>query len=335
MQLSTIFKGSRLMVATVAAVGLLAINAGSVSAEMAKPKEQFMSLGTSSVGGTWFSLGGAMASLISKQYPELNVTAEITGGTVDNLKLMGNEKLELAFATNAEAYLAANGQDPFKEKMDDFAGVVGGHGIFWHLYTLESTGIKSIRDLKGKRISLGAAGSIGSSIGETVLKAHGLEMGEDWSPEYLGHGDGPGALRDGTIDAALVISSFPTSAVVDMTSSDGENVVFLNPEPEILDELLKERPYWTKVPIPGGIYNGHPNDIPNSFGVSTILLASKKLSKEAVYAITKTILENNDTLSKSHSLGQDWSKENATRGIKGVIEFHPGAEAYLKEQGLL
>ncbi len=332
MNFSSFAKRSTLLAAT--AISFMAFNIGEVAADMPKPKRQFMSMGTSSVGGTWFSLGGAMANLISKQYPELNVTAEITGGTVDNLKLMGNGKLELAFATSAEAYLAVNGKAPFKEKMNEFSGIVSGHGIFWHLYTLKSTGIKSIRDLKGKRVSLGAAGSIGNSIGETVLKAHGLEMGKDWRPEYLGHGDGPGALRDGTIDAALVISSFPTSAVIDLTSSEGENVVFLNPEPEVLDALLKERPYWAKTPIPGGIYKGHPNDIPNSFGVSTILLASKKLSNEAVYAITKAILENNEALSKMHALGKDWTKENATRGIKGVIEFHPGAEAYLKEQGL-
>jgi TRAP transporter TAXI family solute receptor len=333
MEFLSVIKKTTLAMSAAAVIGLMAT--GSALAEMPKPKNQFLSLGTSSVGGTWFSLGGVMANLISKAYPELKVTAEITGGTVDNLKLMGNNKLELAFATSAEAYLAVHGQPPFKEKMSDFAGVIGGHGIFWHLYTLKSTGIKSIRDLKGKRVSLGAAGSIGNSIGEIVLKAHGLEMGKDWRPEYLSHGDGPGALRDGTIDAALVISSFPTAAVIDLTSAEGENVVFLNPEPEILDQLLKERPYWSKVSIPGGIYKGHPNDIPNSFGVSTILLASKKLSKEAVYAITKALLENNEELSKSHSLGPDWKKENATRGIKGVIEFHPGAEAYLKEKGLL
>jgi TRAP transporter TAXI family solute receptor len=305
------------------------------NAQAAEPEQQFMSLATSSVGGTWYPLGGAIASVISKAYPQLQITAEVTGGTIDNLNLMKNGQVELAFATNAEAYQAYKGEGEFDEAVQNFGGVLGGHGIYWHLYTLKSTGIESIEDLRGKRISLGAAGSIGNSIGQTVIEAHGLEMGKDWTPEYISHGEGPGALRDGNIDAALIISSFPTGSVVDITSTEGEDVVFLNPDPEILDKLIEERPYWTKTAIPGGLYNGHPEDIPGSFGVITIMIASEELSEEAVYAITKALLENHDDLAAAHALGADWKKENATRGIKNVVPFHPGAEAYLKEQGLL
>ncbi|MDF1586971.1 TAXI family TRAP transporter solute-binding subunit [Marinimicrococcus flavescens] len=308
---------------------------GAARGESLELEDQFLSLGTSSVGGTWYPLGGAMASVISNAYPELKITAEVTGGTIDNLKLMRNDQLELALSTNAEAYLAYNGEGDFDEKIQNFAGVTGGHGIFWQLYTLKSTGIASIRDLKDKRVSLGAAGSIGNGIGETIIEAHGLEMNEDWQPEYISHGDGPGALRDGRIDAALIISSFPTGPLTDITSTDGADVVFLNPEPEILDKLIAERPYWSKAPIPAGVYNGHDQDIPGSFGVFTILIAKNELSENAVYAVTKALLENADELGSIHALGKEWTPEHATRGIKGVIPFHPGAEKYLKEKGLL
>lgn len=321
--------------AAMVAIGFTLSTVVPASAQTAEPEDQFMSLATSSVGGTWYPLGGAMAAVISQAYPQLQITAEVTGGTVDNLKLMGNEQVELAYATNAEAYQAYQGEGEFDEPVQNFGGVTAGHGIYWHLYTLKSTGIESIEDLRGKRVSLGAAGSIGNSVGEIVFEAHGLEMGTDWTPEYIGHGEGPGALRDGNVDAVLIISSFPTGAVVDITSVEGDDVVFINPDPEILDQLIEERPYWSKVAIPGGIYNGHPEDIPGSFGVITILIASNALSEEAVYAITKALLENQDRLQEAHALGAEWTKENATRGIKGVIPFHPGAEAYLKEQGLL
>ncbi|WP_108660377.1 TAXI family TRAP transporter solute-binding subunit [Acuticoccus kandeliae] len=330
-------KGFRLRAAVLAAVvsGFAIGGAGSASAQMADPEQQFMSLATSTVGGTWYPLGGAMAAIIAKQFPQLGITAEVTGGTNDNLNLMKNDQVELAYATNAEAYKAQNGEPPFDEKITNFGGVTSGHGIYWQLYTLKDTGINSIADLKGKRISLGAAGSIGNDIGQTIIEAHGLKMGDDWTPEYIGHGEGPGALRDGNVDAVLIISSFPTGSVTDITSTEGEDVVFLNPDPEVLDKLIAERPYWAKVAIPGGLYKGHPDDIAGSFGVITILIANNSLSNEAVYAITKALLENNEELTSTHALGADWTKENATRGIKGVIPFHPGAEAYLKEQGLL
>jgi uncharacterized protein len=300
------------------------------------PKKQFLSLATSSVGGSWYPLGGAMAALISKYYPQINITAEVTGGTNDNLNLLKNNKLELALSTNSQAYQAYAGEGPFKtDKITNFKGLLGGHAIIWQLYTLEKTGIKSIYDLKGKRVSLGAAGSIGNSIGKIVIEAHGLKMAQDWSPEYIGHGEGPGALRDGRLDAVLIISSAPTAAVTDITSTDGDKVVFVNPDPKVLAELVKERPYWSSAVIPGGVYNGHPKDIPGSFGVSTILLASDKVDDATAYAIVKTLLEHHEELMQANALAKEWSRENATRGIKGVIPFQPGAARYLKEQGLL
>lgn len=303
-------------------------------AEMAQPKQQFLSFGTSTVGGSWFALGGAIANLISKTYPQLKVTAEVTGGSVDNIKLMMNDQLELAMTTNAEAYQAIQGIGPFNKKVTNFSAVMSGGGIFWQLYTLKKTGIKSIADLKGKRVSLGAPGSIGNSIGKTVIEAHGLVMSKDRRPEYIGHGDGPDALRDGSVDAVLIVSSFPTSALVDLTSSEKENVTFLNPEPAVMKKLLADHPYWTETPIPGGIYAGHPNDIPGSFGVATIIVAKNSLSNETVYAVIKAIAENTKALTSANAHGKDWQLKSALRGITGTLPVHPGAAAYLKEQGL-
>jgi len=160
-------------------------------------------------------------------------------------------------------------------------------------------------------------------------------MNEDWQPEYIGHGDGPGALRDGRVDAVLIISSFPTAAVTDITSTEGEDVVFVNPEPEVLDELIADRPYWARTAIPADAYPGMEEDVPGSFGTFTILIAHEDLTDETVYAVTKALLENPDRLQNAHALGAEWTTETATRGIQDVIPFHPGAEAYLREAGLL
>ena len=334
MSLSKFMKGATVL-ALGAAVSWMAV--GTASAEMPAPKKQFMSLATSSVGGSWFPLGGAMASVVSKHYPNLNITAEVTGGTNDNLKLVMNKKVELALSTNSQAYLAYKGEGAFAKsgKITNMRGLLGGHMIKWQLYTLKANGITKITDLKGgKRVSLGASGSIGNSIGKLVIEAHGPKMNTDWKPEYIGHGDGPGALRDGRVDAVLIISSTPTSAVTDITSVKGSDVVFIMPDAAILDGLIKDRPYWSKAEIPAGVYKAVDKAIPGSFGVSTIMVALDTISDAAAYAFVKAILENPDQLSAANKLGKAWHKGVATRGVKGVVPFHPGAEAYLKEKGL-
>lgn len=327
---------TKLITGIAVAAGLAGLGATAADAQMAAPKKQFMSLATSSVGGSWFPLGGAMAKLIGDSYPQIQITAEVTGGTADNLKLLKNNQVELALSTNDQAYLAYKGEGAFKSgAVTNFKGLLGGHAIIWQLYTLKSSGITSLKDLKGKRISLGAAGSIGGPIGKIAIEAHGPMMNTDWKPEYLGHGDGPGALLDGRVDGVLIISSAPTAAVTDITSRRGEEVVFVNPDRDILDKMLKERPYWFEATIPGGVYKGHDKDIPNSFGTSTILVAHDKVSNEAAYAIVKTLVENQAKLAAANALGKEWNKANATRGIKGVIPLHPGAEKYMKEAGIV
>ncbi len=329
----------RKFLSVTATLGLVALTqlayAPQATAQMAAPKQQFLALATSSVGGTWYPLGGAMAGLIGKKYPQLKVNVEATGGTVDNLKLMMNNKVELAYSTADQAFAAFRGEGKFDSKIDNIRGLVGGHAIIWQLVTLKDRGVKSIQDLKGKRVSLGAAGSIGNSIGQLVIEAHGLKMNQDWKPEYIGHAQGAGALRDGQVDAVLNISSVPTGNMTDITSTHGADAIFLMPDPKVLDKLTADRPYWVRAKITGGAYKGHDKDIPGSFAVSTILIADKSLPDETAYAIVKTLLENNAELTKAHNLGKEWTTEQATNGIKGVIPFHPGAEKYLKEKGLL
>lgn len=325
----------RKFLSVTAAIGLGVLTQIAFAPQALAQKQQFLALSTSSVGGTWYPLGGAMAALISKKNPQLNINVETSGGTVDNLKLMMNRKVELAYSTADQAFAAFRGEGKFDTKIDNIRGLLGGHAIIWQLVTLEDRGIKSIYDLKGKRVSLGAAGSIGNSIGQTVIEAHGLKMNQDWKPEFIGHAQGAGALRDGQIDAVLNISSVPTGNMTDVTSTYGEKAIFLMPDPKVFAKLNAERPYWVPAKIRGGAYKGHDKDQPGTFAVSTILISDKSLPDETAYAIVKTLLENNAELTKAHNLGKEWTAENASNGIKGVIPFHPGAEKYLKEKGLL
>lgn len=328
---------NRFLPALTVGVSMLIAHGQPASADMAPPDEQFMSMGTSSAGGSFFPLAGAMANVIGKAYPQLKINAEITGGSVDNVKLIHNGQLELALISAQPAYQGYHGLGKFDSTgpLESHRALMAGHGNFWQLYTLKSSGIETIYDLKGKTVSLGATGSDGNSIGKLVIEAHGLKMNEDWRPEYISHGNGPGALRDGRVDAVLILSSAPTSAVTDITSTNGDEVVFVNPDPKVLKGLLDQFPYWSAGAIPAGTYNGHDEDITGTFKLAVLLCASKDVSDEVAYAVVKALIENNAALTSANALGKYWSRDDAVGPLKGVIPIHPGAEKYYRDNGLM
>jgi len=317
-------------------VSLTLFALSSVPSTAVAQKVEHMSLATSSVGGAWYPFGGAVAHLVGKYNDNLKITAEPTGGAKDNIALVHNNEVQFAMETTLDVDNALKGINQFDQKFDNFSGVLGsGDGIFFQLYTLKKTGIKSIEDLKGKRISLGGPGSVGNYFGEAVLAAYGLEMGKDWKPEYLSHGEGPEALLDGNVDAVVGALTFPAPPIIDITSREKSNVVLLTIEPDILDQLLEEYPSWTEATIPGGTYEGHPDDIDGIFGVQVIMVANNDVSDDAVYGFTKAILENHDELSQMNNLGKFWGKEDALNGIEGIIPLHPGAKKYMLEANIL
>jgi TRAP transporter TAXI family solute receptor len=301
------------------------------------PKQQFFSMGTSSAGGSFFPLAGAMSSVIAKHYPQIKINAEITGGSNENVKLIANRKLELALMGAQAAFDGHKGIGKFATSgpQKKHMAVMAGHGTYWQLFTLKKTGIKTIADLKGKKVSLGSTGSEGNTLGKEIIEAHGLVMNKDWKAEYISHGEGPGALRDGRIDAVLQVSSVPTGTVTDITATHGSDVVFVNPDAAVLAKLSAEKPYFAKAAIPGGAYKGHDKPTPGSFKASAILTASADLSADTVYAIVKALLENPTELSSANALGKYWNKDDAVDPIKNLIPIHPGALKYYKEKGLM
>jgi hypothetical protein len=295
----------------------------------------FLAMGTSSIGGVFYIAGGGISNVVQKYYPNIQINAEVTAGTHSNLVLFANKKIHLGLGTNDEAYNAYNGLGRFKgKKVQNIRGVLGAYPAYWQLYALKKSGIKTISDLKGKKISLGSMGSIGNTIGEIILDAYGLKMKKDWTPEYIGHGQGPDALRDGRVDAVLILSGIPVSSIIDITSTHGSNVVFIAPEKEKMKEILKANPYWHEAVIPANTYKGQASDYV-TFAHTTILMADASVDNDVIYAITKTILEHNKELMAIHESFSDWTYENATHGIAGIIPFHPGAEKYLREKKII
>lgn len=296
--------------------------------------DEFISIGTSTVGGTMNIVGMAMANIINTSDIGLKANIELTGGSSENALLVGKGRVEFALSASDILYEAARGIQRFEnDKMPDVRGVMGGAMNILHIYTHQKSGIDSVYDLKGKRISIGAPGSIVNAVMDILMDVYGFTMNEDWFPEYLGHSDGAEALKDGNVDAVVIISTVPTSPVAMFSTT--HDIKILSLEEDKLNELLAKNPYWVKGSIPAGVYRGVDDEVTNIFGVATVMITNKNVSDDIVYNVTKALVERSDDLVEAHSSGVEWTLENALRGIEGVLPLHPGAEKYFKEIGVL
>ena len=297
-------------------------------------KPVYLSMGTSSIGGTSHILGSGMSKIVRDEFPYIRIAAEVTGGSPNNLRLAETGKVQFGLSTADAVYDSYHGagQFGFPKANKNLRGIVSGYPAICQIYTLAKSDIKQISDLRGKKISLGAVGSIGNSVMPIVLEEYGLKMGKDWYPEYLGHGDGAGALADGHVNAVIVIGSTPIAAL--MSISTTHEIRLLSIEENKLKPILAPRPFWKPWTIPPGIYRKVDYPV-NTFLVAHMLFALNSVPDPVVYDITKALLENTDKLAKIHKEGATFSVKNVKMAIDGVVPFHPGAEKYLKEKGIL
>ena len=313
-------------------IGLLFISTSATAQTERKPV--YLSMGTSSIGGTSHILGSGMAKIVRDEFPYIRIAAEITGGSPDNLRLAETGKVQFGLSTADAVHDSYNGagQFGFTKANKNLRGIVSGYPAICQIYTLAKSDIKQISDLRGKKISLGAVGSIGNSMMPIILEQYGMVMKKDWYPEYLGHADGAAALGDRHVDAVIVAGSTPIAAV--MSISTTHDIRLLPIDQDKLNAILAPRPFWKPWTIPPGIYRKVDYPV-NTFLVAHMLFADKNVPEDIVYNITKVILENTDKLAKIHKEGASFTTKDVKMAIDGVVPFHPGAEKYLKEKGIL
>lgn len=315
--------------------------AGSQAASGEVKKEEsgetkYISIATSSSGGAFSIIGTAMSDIINKNVPGVSANIEITGGSSENILLAANGNVELAMTASDVLALALDGKGSFEGKQvakEDILGVMGGHLTTLQVYTLKDGDIKSYADLKGKKIAVGPAGSVAGDAMKTVMDAYGYEINKDWTPEYLAHGDGAEALTDGNVDAVCIMSTLPASPVA--TAAASKELTLLDLDQEQFDKIMAECPYYIPAKIEANVYNGQDQPVENTFGSVSVMVANKDVPEEEVYQMAKALFENNDVLVAAYPQCNEWSVENATRGLDGLLEMHPGAVKYLKEAGAM
>lgn len=286
--------------------------------------KKFLNIATGGTAGTYYPIGGAMADILNKEIPGMNASAQSTGATVANINMLKDGSVDLAIVQNDIAYYAANGLEMFEDKkFDGLRGIMSLYPETCQIITLEKTGIRSIPDLKGKKVAVGAAGSGAEANARQILAAYGLTY-NDISPQYLSFGEASSALRDGNVDAAFLTAGFPTAAVQDIASQ--EKVRLLPIGTEQANALIAKYPFYTKTVIPKGTYQGVEEDIP-AIAVRSMLVTTDKMDETMGYDITKALFDNLDKLRAAHAAAKAISKETAKEGMS--IPLNAGAEKYL------
>src|SRR6201981_1857133 len=203
----------------IAAILAVALSAG--LAGIAYAQQKTMSIGTGGTGGVYYPLGGAIANVLSKALPNVQATAEVTGGSVDNLKLIGAGQSEMAFTMADAALDAMQGQEKFKNNKVALQTLLVVYPNRMHVVTVDGTGIETLADLKGKRVSTGSPGGATEVMAFRVIEAAGLDKDKDMKRERLGVAESVNAIKDGKIDAFFWVGALPTAAITDLAATPG------------------------------------------------------------------------------------------------------------------
>jgi len=302
-------------------------------AGVAQAQEKYsLSIATGGTGGVYYPLGGGMANILSKYVPGLQATAEVTGGSIDNLKLIATGKPYIAFSMADAGQDAYRGEDKFKGTKVPLRTLMVLYPNRMHVVTIDGIGITKMADLRGKRVSTGSPGSATEVMGFRVIEAAGLDKDRDMKRERLGVAESVNALKDRKIDAFFWVGGLPTAAVTDLANTPGIKIRMIDHADTVAAMNRKYGPLYIEDVIPKATYRGMDTDNKQAT-VWNILVSHENLSNRTAYNIVKTIFEKRDDLIAVHKEAENFRLENQ-KAAASPIPFHPGAVKYFAERGV-
>ena len=287
-----------------------------------------MTMGTGGTAGTYYAFGGVLGQYI-KNHAGIDVNVVSTDGSKANIEFIDAGDYQLGTVQSDVMSYAWDGTRSFEQngKINSFRVVAGLYAEAVQLITMDPE-IKSVADLEGKAVSIGAPGSGVYFNAMDVLGAAGLTE-EDIKPQYLSFGDSTDGLKDGKIDAAFIVAGAPTTAIAELCTT---NEAYLVPiDGEIAQTLMDASPFYTLYTIPAETYKGQAEDVV-TVTVKATLIVTANASEDDVYKLTKAIFENTAAITAENGKGAELSIENATSGM--TAPFHAGAAKYFAEQGV-
>ena len=307
-----------------------ASGAASAAAPAADGKKVDLTLATGSTSANYYAIGGVMSTVMNPVLTKSNITVTSTGASKANVQLLQDNEADLAILQNDVAFYAANGQDLFEGEApySDWGALCTIYDEVVQVFTLNPD-IKTFSDLKGKTVSVGAAGSGDNFAAGQIFAEFGMTF-DDVNAVYQSYSDSAEGMKDGKIDAAFCVSGAPTTALVDLAATAGKPLNIITLEDAHIDGLKTNYPFYAKTVIPAGTYDGLDRDV-TTVAIRAMLVANNSVSEDVVYELMTTMFDKLDDLKTGHAKFTNLSVETAVDGVS--IPYHAGAQKYLTEKG--
>lgn len=290
---------------------------------------EFINILTGGTSGVYYPLGVGLSKIYGEKIKGSKVQVQSTKASVENLNLIQSGKGEIAFVLGdlVKYGWEGNAEAGFKSKLNNLRGIAGIYPNYVHIVASKSSNIKSIADLKGKRVSVGAPKSGTELQARAILKAAGMSYSDLGKVEYLPFGQSVELIKNRQIDATVQSAGLGVASIKDLANSVEVVIV------EIPESLIAKlgAPYVSAT-IPGGTYQG-VNENVKTAGIVNFLITSKKVSNKTAYEMTKNVFENLPALIATHAAAKNININKALTGMP--VPLHPGAQKYYKEKGLV
>lgn len=288
-----------------------------------KLETRFVNIATGGASGPYNVIGTSLAETYNQTYA-VNSKTQTTGASVENLNLLKQNKVEMAFVMSDSLTEALNGTGSFKDKVDNVQQIAALYPNYVQIVASKRSGIQKIEDLKGKRIAVGAQNSGVEVNARTLLQGFGINY-KDLKVDYLGYAEAADALKSGKLDAAFLTSGIPNSSLMELQQSFDLQLVSIDPAK--IKEIAKDQSYFLSLTIPKGTY-GNSVDVPTA-AIMNALVVRSDISQADGYKLTKTFFEGLPQLVNSHQAAKEINLQQAQQGL--VAPLHPGAKQYYDE----
>lgn len=293
---------------------------------------QSLAIATGTTGGVYYPLGGGIANILSRTVPGLSATVEVTGASVANLQLLGAGRVGMGFSQVDAAVDALRGNDRFRGRPVQVRALAVLYTNHMQVVTTAAAGVRSMTDLRGKRISTGAPGSATEGMAFRLIEAAGLDREKDFrARERLSPAESTNAMKDGKLDAYFFVSGVPTSAITDLAASPGVQIVLVDHADLVPKVVAQYGPVYFPEVIPAGTYPGQRTDN-QQMSVANILAVLDTMPAEQATAIIGAIWAGRGELALVHAEGRNFTLAGQRSAAAGV-PWHPAAEAFWKAQG--
>jgi len=299
------------------------------TADKAFARTEFISIGTGGTGGVYYPYGGGVAEIWTKYVKGVRAVAEVTGASVENTKLCDRGETLFGEIMNDVAYQAYNGIGKFEGKPQKILGMFEMYPHHYQVVALKNSDVKSIYDIKGKKVSVGApASGTEYKTNLVIQEALGIPYSE-FNVFRLSFTETANALKDGTIEVGIWDVAAPTSSIMDLSTT--HDIKMISFSPDEIKKIVDKFPFYSEFNLQANTYRGQDYDVRNP-SVWNTFICNANVDEDLVYRLTKAVFEHQDYMIKIHPFARYTTPENAVK--HSVIPLHPGSIKYLKEKGI-